>query len=143
MRISIRLCAVLILIAGLAVSAAAQQTGTVTGTLTNSLSGDPVPNALVSIEAPAFTRSGRSGSDGKFSLADIPAGSYHLTVRADGYLPSRTEVTVAAGSQTSDIRINPELHFSEVTSVSPDSKSQFETFQATNVLGGQELAKDI
>ena len=26
-----------------------------------------------------------------------------------------------------------------MTSVSPDAKSQFETFQATNVLGGQEL----
>jgi iron complex outermembrane receptor protein len=143
MRITIRLCAVLILIAGLAVSAAAQQAGTVTGTLTNSLSGDPVPNALVSIEAPAFTRSVRSGPDGKFSLAEIPAGSYHLSVRADGYLPSRTEITVAAGPLTSDIRVNPELHFSEVTSVSPDSKSQFETFQATNVLGGQELTKEI
>ncbi len=143
MRITSLLCAVLTLLVGFAVAAAAQGTGTVTGTLTNSLSGEPVPNAIVTIEAPAFTRQVRSGSDGKYSLAEIPAGSYHLVIRAAGYLPSRTEITVAAGSQTWDFRINPELHFSEVTSVSPDGKSQFETFQATNVLGGQELTKEI
>lgn len=143
MRVTFRLCAVLILIVGLAMTASAQQTGAVSGTLTNSLSGDPVPNALVTLEAPTFTRQVRSGSDGKFSIADIPAGAYHLIIRADGYLPSRTELTVTAGPQTSDIRVNPELHFSEMTSVSPEGKSQFETFQATNVLGGQELTKEI
>ena len=44
---------------------------------------------------------------------------------------------VTAGEQTSDISLDPELHFSEVTSVSPEGRSQFESFQATNVLGGQ------
>ena len=37
----------------------------------------------------------------------------------------------------------PELHFSEVTSVTPEGRSQFESFQATNVLGGQELTKEL
>jgi iron complex outermembrane receptor protein len=50
---------------------------------------------------------------------------------------------VTASEQTSDLRINPELHFSEITSVSPEGRSQFESFQATNVLGGQELTKEI
>jgi len=122
---------------------AAQQTGTVIGTLTNSLSGDPVAGATIVIESPTFSRQIRGGADGKYALSDVPAGSYHLIVRADGYLPSRSEVTVRAGEQTSDIRLNPELHFSEVTSVSPEGKSQFETFQATDVLGGQELAKEL
>jgi iron complex outermembrane recepter protein len=121
----------------------AQQTGTVTGTLLNSLSGDPVANATVLIESPAFTRQTRSGTDGQYSLSDVPTGSYHVVVRADGYVPSRSELTVHAGPQTQDIRINPQLHFSEVTSVSPEGKSQFESFQATDVLGGQELTKEI
>jgi iron complex outermembrane recepter protein len=134
---------VLTALLGAAAPARAQQTGTVTGTLTNSLSGDPVPNATVVIESTAFNRTTRSGSDGKYSLAEVPAGAYHLVVRADGYLPSRSELTVQAGSQSNDIRLNPELHFSEVTSVSPEGKSAFESFQATDVLGGQELSKEI
>jgi iron complex outermembrane receptor protein len=121
----------------------AQQTGSVSGTLTNSLSGEVIPNATVVLESPSFARQVRSGLDGKYSIADVPPGMYHLIVRADGYLPARSELTVAASGLTSDLRINPELHFSEVTSVSPDAKSQFETFQATNVLGGQELTKEI
>lgn len=137
------LAVVLIGVLSLSATVLGQQAGTVSGTLTNSLSGDPVANALVVIESPTFSRQARSGVDGRFSLSDVPVGAYHLLIRADGYLPLRSEITVQVGMQTSDFRINPELHFSEVTSVSPDSKNQFETFQATNVLGGQELAKEI
>ena len=85
----------------------------------------------------------RTGADGKFSIPGAPSGPYHLVVRADGYLPSRTEITVQDSAPVADVGINPELHFSEVTSVSPEGKSQFESFQATNVLGGQELTKEM
>jgi hypothetical protein len=50
---------------------------------------------------------------------------------------------VSTGLQTSDLGINPELHYSEVMSVSPEGNSAFESFQATNVLGGQELTKEL
>ena len=133
----------LILIGGLTVPAAAQQTATVSGAITDSLSGDVVPNALVILESPSFTRQVKTGTDGRFSIANAPTGAYHLIVRADGYLPSRTEITVQTTAPSVDVRINPELHFSEVTSVSPEGKSQFESFQATNVLGGQELTKEM
>jgi hypothetical protein len=73
----------------------------------------------------------------------VPAGSYHLVARADGFLPLRSELTVTTGLQSSDLRINPELHYSEVMSVSPEGKSAFESFQATNVLGDQELTKEL
>lgn len=113
------------------------------GTLTNSLSGDVVPNALIVLEGPGQARALRTGPDGKFSFTGVTPGSYHLIARADGYLPLRSEVTVSTGSQISDLRISPELHFSEVTSVSPEGKSAFESFQATDVLGGQELTKEL
>jgi iron complex outermembrane receptor protein len=135
--------ALILVVSTLTRPAFGQQTGTVSGTLTDSLSGDIVADAIVLLEGPSFSREVKSGPDGKFSLSDVPAGAYHLTIRKDRYLPSRTEVTVAGGPQTVDLRINPELHFSEITSVSPDGKSQFETFQATNVLGGQELTKEL
>lgn len=143
MRVVLSSFVVLIAIIGLASRLEAQQTGSVAGTLTNSLSGDVIPNATVVLESTSFTRQARSGADGKYTFAEVPPGMYHLIVRADGYLPLRIEMSLAGGPQNSDLRVNPELHFSEVTSVSPDAKSQFETFQATNVLGGQELTKEI
>jgi len=133
----------LMLIMATAGRAAAQDTATVSGSVVNSLSGDPVPNAIVVLESPRFNRNIRTGPDGKFVVSNVPNGSYHLVVRADGYLQSRTELEVKGGQQTSDIQLNPELHFSEVTSVSPEGRSQFESFQATDVLGGQELTKAL
>jgi iron complex outermembrane receptor protein len=143
MRPTASVLILLILFGGLTSQLRAQETAAVSGTLTNSLSGDVVPNALIVLEGPGGSRQVRTGPDGKFSFTGVSAGSYHLIARADGYLPLRSELTVNAGSQTSDIRINPELHFSEVTSVSPEGKSSFETFQATNVLGGQELSREM
>ena len=134
---------IFILAFGGAHAAAAQQLGTVSGTLINALSGDPVGDATVVVEAPTFTREQKSGPDGKFSIMDIPPGAYHLVVRANGYLPTRVELNIVAGPQTKDTQMSPELHFSEVTSVSPDATNQFESFQATNVLGGQDLAQAI
>jgi iron complex outermembrane receptor protein len=133
----------LLLIPLLTQPAQAGQASAVSGTITNALSGDAVPNAIVVVESPSFTRQVRTGPDGKFTIPDVPPGAYHFVVRADGFLLSRTEITVQATPLTSDLRINPELHFSEVTSVSPEGRNQFESFQATTVLGGQELTKEL
>jgi iron complex outermembrane receptor protein len=144
MPFRLRLPAVVLLLtlmAALPQPAVAQQTGAISGTLTDNVSGQPVASATVLVDAPGVTRQGKSGVDGKFTLSDIPLGAFHLIVRADGYVPSRREVTVTAGSQTVDVQLSPGLHFSEVTSVSPEGKSQFESFQATDVLGGQELTQ--
>jgi iron complex outermembrane recepter protein len=132
----------ILIIAGQASLVTAQQTTVVSGTLINSLSGDPVRDATVTLESSAFNQQTKSGPDGKYSLM-APAGTYQLTIRCDGYLPSRTSVTVSGTALANDVRLDPELHFSEVTSVSPEAKDQFESFQATNVIGGQELAKDL
>jgi iron complex outermembrane recepter protein len=132
----------LLIVLAFALPALAQQTATVSGRLINSLTGDVVPNALIVLEGGPGSRQMRTGSDGRFSFAAVPTGNYHLIARADGYLLLRSELTVTAGLEAWDLRINPELHFSEVTSVSPEGKSAFESFQATDVLGGQELTKE-
>ena len=114
-------------------------TGTITGTITNSLTGESAANITVSLESATLSQTVRTGADGRYTLVNIPSGTYHLSFRGNGYLTSRREVTVAGSPQTSDIRLDPELHYSEVTTVSPDTRNQFDAYQATTVLGGQEL----
>lgn len=124
-------------------SAAAQQDGAMRGTVTDALTGSPVPNAVVIVESTGLRRQVATDANGSYRVADLSPGPYHLVVRQNQFLPYRTEVTVAAGEQTMDVQLHPELHFSEVTAVSPNGRSQFESFQATNVLGGQELTKEL
>ena len=100
---SVLIVVLLIGCVALAGTSAAQQpatgTGTLTGTLTNGLTGAVVAKALVILESTSFTREVTSGADGKYSVTNVPPGPYHLIVRADGYLPSRTETTVRADSR--------------------------------------------
>jgi iron complex outermembrane recepter protein len=131
--------------------ASAQQGGRVSGTVTDRVTNQPVANATIVLESPTVTKQGKSGADGTFTIAEVPPGSYHLLARAEGYAPSRTEMTVTAtaapaqtaAAQTANVSLDPSLHFSEVASVSPEKKDQFESFQATDVLGGQELTKAL
>jgi iron complex outermembrane recepter protein len=120
---------------------AAQQATSVSGTLTNSLSHDAIANATVTVEE--LGRTARSGTDGKFTIPDVPAGQYHLLVRAQGFSPKRSEITVAATPLTADVAIDPELHYTEVVSVSPEARDTFESYQPTTVLAGQELDKAL
>jgi iron complex outermembrane receptor protein len=131
-------------LAALAMQAAlAAQAGVaVTGRLINSLSGSPIAGATVQIDE--LRRQTVSTADGSFSFENVPPGSYHLSVRSSGYSSRRTEVTVGTTpGKPMDLAVDPELHFSEVISVSPDARSQFEAYQPTSVLSGQDLGKKL
>ncbi len=119
------------------------QTGvTVTGRLVNSLSGDPIGGATVQIDE--LRREATSGPDGSFVFDNVPAGAYHLSVHSQGFSSRRTELTVSAtAAARMDIPVDPELHFEEVTTVTGESRSQFEQFQPTSALAGQELSKQL
>ena len=123
-----------------AAAASAQSVTSVSGTLVNSLSQAQVSDATVRLEE--LAREVRTGASGRFTLVDVPPGKYHLLIRAQGYVEHRSEITVAATPLVVDRGIDPELHFTEVVSVSPDARNQFDSFQATNVLSGQELDKE-
>lgn len=116
------------------------QTGTsVNGTLRKSDTTDVVAGATVVLEE--LGREARSGADGAFSMEGVPAGAYHLLVRAEGFVPHRFEVTVQSTALSLEVRLEPELHYSEVVSVSPGGRNQFESYQPATVLAGQELEK--
>jgi len=135
--------AMLMVLALAAPPPAMAQTSTVSGTLTNALSGDPIANTTVTLQAAGTMKQARTGPDGRFTFSEVTPGTYELIVRSDGYLPSRTSITVSAAALTSDVQLSPELHFTEVTTVSPEAKDSFVSFQSTEALGGQELTQEL
>src|SRR5687768_5567814 len=121
-------CAVLIAALTFHVQLAAQTGVTFSGRLLNSLSGDPVPGATIQIDE--LRREVMTAADGAFTFDSLPPGTYHLSVRSQGYSSRRLEVTVGtAASPAMDLLVDTELHFEEVTTVSAEARSQFETFQ--------------
>jgi iron complex outermembrane receptor protein len=85
----------------------------------------------------------RTADDGSYTFANVPPGLYHVGVRAEGFSTRRAEVTVAAEPATLNLGIEFDLHFAEVLSVSPNPRPQFESYQPTSVLAGQELGKQL
>lgn len=137
----VRACSVCVVLV-IATQAAAQVGVTFTGRLVNSLSGEPIAGATITLDE--FRRQTSSKDDGTFTFDNVPPGIYHVSVLAQGYSSRRSEVRVAAGDATVPIvRVDPELHFQEVVSVSAEARSQFEAFQPTSVLAGQELQKQL
>jgi iron complex outermembrane receptor protein len=118
------------------------QTGTtLSGRITQAENGQPLSGALVVIDE--LQREARADDDGRYRFDNVPPGNYHVGVRAEGYSTRRTDVTVAATPVTHDIAVEFDLHFAEVVSVSPNARPQFESYQPTSVLSGQDLTKQL
>ncbi len=127
---------------GLLPSSVRAQTGTTLGgRITQTENGQPLSGALVVIDE--LRREARAAEDGTYVFDSVPAGQYHVGVRAEGYSTRRTEVTVGATPVELNISIDFDLHFAEVLSVSPTARPQFESYQPTTVLDGQELTKNL
>ena len=82
----------------LAVPSLAQgQTGTVTGTVTESRANAPVGGARVqALSATQVVAATQSRADGSYRLT-VPAGTYTIVVNRIGYRPGNASATVAAG----------------------------------------------
>jgi len=119
----------------------AQSGTTLSGKVTQGDNNQPMAGALVVIDE--LRREVRAGDDGSYTFSQVPPGSYHVGVRAEGYTTRRTEVTVANSPVTLDLAVDFDLHYAEVLSVSPNARPQFESYQPTTVLDGQELAKNL
>ena len=74
-------------------------TGTVSGTVTNEISGEPVTSAYVQFTPPGQGEpvvAGYTDNTGAFTVGGIPAGARDVSVQAAGYLPFEDSVTVRA-----------------------------------------------
>jgi TonB-dependent SusC/RagA subfamily outer membrane receptor len=81
-------------------------TGTVTGRVTDARTSAPIPDAAVQVDG---TRIGATtGSDGRYRLAAVTAGSHVIIVRRLGYAAARQTVNVTDDQQTtSDFTMQP------------------------------------
>ena len=124
------------------VTTAGAQSGTsLSGTVTQAENGQPMSGALVVIDE--LRRETRTGPDGSYRFENVPPGQYHVGVRAEGYTTRRTEVAIGADPATLDLSVEFDLHFAEVVSVSPNPRPQFESYQPTSVLTGQDLNRQL
>jgi TonB-dependent starch-binding outer membrane protein SusC len=71
------------------------QTGTITGQVLDSATGEPVTGANVYLTE--LARGAASDVDGNFRISNVPAGTYNMTASYIGYRTYRQTVTVTAG----------------------------------------------
>ena len=81
----------------LAAAPALAQSGTVTGVVTQSGTGQPLEGAVVQLEGTSF--SNVTGANGRYLLLNVPAGTYTLVVQTSA-TRRRVEITVTAGQST-------------------------------------------
>jgi outer membrane receptor protein involved in Fe transport len=129
--------AVALLLLAFAPAALAQGTNaTITGTV-NDESGNLFPGATVTATntANGFTHSATAGSDGRFTLAGLPAANYRIEVSAPSYRASTSEVRVLVGQSLNlNFRLTPDLVLMEEITVVGTTAVETETSEvATNV----------
>src|SRR5579863_4162870 len=92
----------------LSISAVFAQTGgTITGTVSN-LDGDAVPNAPIEVTNARTnaTFKATSSPTGAYTLAQLPAGTYNLSITLLGYNPYAQQNVSVAAAQTLHLDIH-------------------------------------
>jgi iron complex outermembrane receptor protein len=103
MRFGRQLFAALALCLTTAVSLTAQQTGTITGRVTDAESGNPLAGASIEVVSAAgrVVATGLSDQQGSFRIANVPVGTYTLVFMNLGHQSSRVpDVRVVSGETT-------------------------------------------
>src|SRR5215472_6024397 len=128
-------CCVALLIAAPALT----QTLTLTGQVVDARTGAPLEQVLVIIEDAG--KSGVTGPDGRFSVADVTPGTHRVHVSVVGYALFRREVSVSPGEPPLVIRLSEgTTAYSETVTVTPDVfRAPPEPVASASVLGSAEM----
>ena len=92
----------------------------VTGTVVNSVTGEPIRRALVRANG-AETHTGFTGPDGRFELIDIPEGQVVLSAERPGFLDPRSSGSPVLSSPTNVVQVGPATK-DVVLQLMPDAK---------------------
>jgi subtilisin len=77
-----------------------EATGTITGTITDADSGDPIDRASVVLEGAGLSTT--TAGDGSYTIEDVPEGTHDVTASAEGY-DSQTEQALIAEDATTTL----------------------------------------
>jgi iron complex outermembrane recepter protein len=121
--------------------AAAQSTGTITGTILLDATGDPLHKATVMLVQ--LRRTTQSDDDGRFSFTQIPPGSYDLVAHTHSLTDERKTVSVTAGgTAVVDFRLKIAAVRQEITvTASGTEETALETFQSVTSVESLELSQ--
>src|SRR5712691_6827894 len=104
------------------VSAFAQTTGTLTGTVTSA--GSPLPGASVTVASPALQgiRTTVTGPNGDYSVPALPPGVYSVTFELEGLSKVTQSANVRLGETAradADLKVSKVAEAITVTATSP------------------------
>jgi TonB-linked SusC/RagA family outer membrane protein len=122
--------------------AAAQQTGTVQGTVVDAEGASPLPGARLTVDG--TTLATVTGSDGRFELRGVPAGSRSMRAQLAGYQPGQRTVTVAAGGvATVNFTLTPQRFLLDqlVVTALGITREEREISTAVQQVSGEEIAR--
>ena len=129
---------------GFVSDALAQDSGTVTGTVTLEVTGEPVHGAVVLlIGLGQFTT---TEGDGRYTIANVPSGTYQLLVEREHLTAERQDITVGAGETVEasvTLALSPFHEQVTVTTSVRGGSTELEQFNAVTSLDSFELAKDM
>jgi iron complex outermembrane receptor protein len=90
------------------VGVAAQDTGTISGRVTSSQSGEGLP--YINVVLKGTSMGAATKTDGSYEVKNVPAGTYTLVISAVGYETVTMEVVVtASGTATADAQLTDKL----------------------------------
>jgi hypothetical protein len=112
------------------------ENGTIVGTVTDAATGGGIENAAVSVAGTG--RSTTTGTDGSYSIADVPVGERSVTASAAGFESETLTVTVTDGETvTADFALVAE------GPGSPDPSPVIERFDVSTRTTGQWKRADV
>lgn len=120
--------------------AAAQARGTLSGQVTDRDTGQPVVGAQVLVQGTALRAT--TNAQGRFTIADVPAGSRTLVVVRPGYRQATRTVAVGGGPVEVAIALEPDpLGLEELVVVGYGEARRREVAGAVATVRGEEIAQ--
>jgi hypothetical protein len=140
-----RLSPILLLVLTFCAVAVAQDTASITGTVTDA-SGAAIPNAQVAVRNTehGINRTAPSNGSGDFLFASLPIGSYDLTVTAEGFKKYQAKGIVLVIAEKARVNITLEVGtISTEVVVQGTEVAQVETQSSDlgNVVSGKEISQ--
>lgn len=95
--------------------APAEDTYTLSGTITDSENGEPVSFAYVHIEE--LNRTSIADADGHFEIKNVPAGNFILNIHRIGYRTQTREIAIKEADERIEIQLRPTVLGSQTVDV--------------------------